>query len=96
MLITHKSSYTCINVVIDTSGIVSNCNSICFDNAGNVDAKIHINFPTGGYILLKSGKSIDLGQRIETIIMDVFKIEFPIVSSGQCVNVTRETFQILD
>jgi uncharacterized protein (DUF1697 family) len=93
MLITHKSTYTCVNVAINTAGIASNCNSITFDNAGDADAKI---FMASGNVILKAGKSIDLGQRVETIIMDTFSVEFiPAAGAVQLVNIIRETFQIL-
>lgn len=100
MLATKRSVFSALNIAVDTESIASNCNSITFDNEGNCDCQIYINDTehahTGGHIFLGAGKSIDLGGRDDSVILDVFDIVFTSVDDQvQLVNVITETFQIL-
>jgi len=102
MLITHKSTYNVQNIIADISNTPSNCNSITFDNCGEDDCVIYVNFTSTQpanlqYILLKAGKNIDFGGSIETIIEDTFTLKFVnnIWAATHSINIIRETFQIL-
>lgn len=100
MFVCQRSVFSALCVSDDTNAIASDCNSITFSNDGNLDCKIYINDSlhahTGGYINLKSGKSIDLGGLDKSIIMDEFDIVFDNQTDDiKLVNIITETFQAL-
>lgn len=96
MLITHKSTFSASNVIVDTNSIASNCNSIEFDNYGDVDCKIYINdnVHTGSYIYLPAGRSKSLGGNIESYVTDVYDIVF-VGDAAKGLNVIKEFYQII-
>ena len=100
MLVTHSSAYTFQSITQDTAGLTSNCNTVSFVNVGLRDALVSASAPSGvGSYTLKPGASMDLGQRIETIITQTFTVTFPSGVNDTiagCVNIIRETYQILD
>ena len=99
MLITHQSRYSFQSITEDWNNLDSNCNTISFVNCGLLDCVITASNPDGGgSYTLKPGASLDLGQRIQTIITQKFNVAFVIGVNDTipgCVNIIRETFLIL-
>lgn len=99
MLITHKSTYAASNVIVDTNSVASACNTITFDNYGDDDCKVYINDTahahTGAFMMIKAGKSIDLGGSIDSLVNDVFDFVFMNAVASKGVNIIKETYQLL-
>lgn len=98
MLVTHKASYTFQAVSGNDNQIDSSCSSITFDNAGDVDLKIVApgGDLTANYYLLKAGKSVDFGGRLDALLTDSYNIQFVSGQTGvTLLNVIRETYQLL-
>jgi len=100
MKVTHKSTKTFTNVIIDTDHILSNVNTIIFDNAGTDDCKIFVNDTDhshdGDYFYLQAGKAVTFGNMIDCVDQDFYDIVF-LAAAGATkrINIIRETFQLL-
>jgi len=99
MKITHKITYAPDNIYNDTNSIASNCNTIVFDNYGEVDCEVYVNDTLHGHLgyrfYLKAGVSLRLGGLRDCICQDIFDIAFSGAGLGKGVNVIRETYQLL-
>jgi hypothetical protein len=99
MFVTHRSTYSFGNVIGNTNDIASDCNTITFDNFGDDDCQIFVNDlaheHTGDFLLLKAGKSIDLGGNVDSVVKDKFDIVFVGLSANSGVNIIKETYQLL-
>lgn len=95
MKVTHKSRYNCRSVEADTAQyITTNCNTITFDNVGDDDATITCDFEPENYFFLPAGKSVTLGGRKDSILVDNFSILFADLAANKKVNVIKEIYQL--
>ena len=103
MLVTNRSTYQVNGVTQNQDGVATDCNSLTLDNYGEDDVKIYFNNTDPEhpeeipYMLLKAGKSIDLGGSIDSIIIDTldFVFLFNVPQGAQGVNIIKETYLLL-
>ncbi len=93
--IIQKSTHVLTHIVVDTVGITSNCNTISFENYGTQRAKISIPVAGADYNYIVSGMTKVFGGLPDTLVQDVFDVDFDAVA-GAGMNIVKETIEIIE